>query len=34
MGDKNQLQYIQRQQEELTGPYFEVGSKNYGSTRD
>ena len=34
MGDKNQLQYIQRHQEELLGPYLEVGSKDYGSTQD
>jgi len=34
MGDTNQLLYIQRHQEELSGPYLEVGSKDYGSTQD
>jgi hypothetical protein len=34
MGDTNQLLYIQRYQEDLTGPYLEVGSKDYGSTQD
>lgn len=34
MGDTNQLLYIQRHQEELTGPYLEVGSKDYGSTQN
>jgi hypothetical protein len=34
MGNANQLLYIKRHQEELTGPYLEVGSKDYGSTQD
>ena len=34
MGDTNQLLYIQRHQEEFTGPYLEVGAKDYGSTQD
>ena len=34
MGDANQLLFIQRHAEDLRGPYLEVGSKDYGSTRD
>ena len=34
MGDVNQLLFIERHARDLHGPYLEVGSKDYGSTRD
>jgi SAM-dependent methyltransferase len=34
MGDVNQLLFVQRHAEDLRGPYLEVGSKDYGSTKD
>lgn len=34
MGDANQLHYVQKHQKKLTGPYLEVGSKDYGTTQD
>lgn len=34
MGDVNQRTFIQRHASEFSGPYLEVGSKDYGSTQD
>ena len=34
MGDVNQLLFIRRHAHRFTGPYLEVGSKDYGSTQD
>jgi len=34
VGDINQLIFIQKYAEQLSGPYLEVGSKDYGSTQD
>ena len=34
MGDINQLIFIKKFEEQLKGPYLEIGSKNYGSTQD
>lgn len=34
MGDRNQLEFVRRHRDELPGPYFEIGSKDYGSTQD
>ena len=33
MGDENQLIYIKKFEKELTGPYLEVGSKDYGAVQ-
>lgn len=34
MGDLNQLLFIRRHAERFSGPYLEVGSKDYGTTQD
>ena len=34
MGDIDQPQFVQKYQEQLTGPFLEVGSRNYGNTQD
>lgn len=34
MGDVNQRLFVQRHCDRLSGPYLEVGSKDYGSTQD
>lgn len=34
MGDVNQLSYAKSISDDLSGPFLEIGSKNYGSTQD
>lgn len=34
MGDINQFTYVKSVEQQLTGPFLEIGSKNYGSTQD
>jgi hypothetical protein len=34
MGDLNQLDFVTRHRGEFTGPFLEIGSKNYGTTQD
>ncbi len=34
MGDLNQLEFVRRHVAELTGPFLEIGSKDYGTTQD
>jgi len=34
MGDINQFQFINEQREKLSGPFLEIGSRDYGSTQD
>jgi hypothetical protein len=34
MGDVNQLTFVQKHQQNLEGPYLEIGSRDYGSTQD
>lgn len=34
MGDVNQFHFIQQRIDEFSGPYLEIGSRNYGSTQD
>lgn len=34
MGDTNQLLFVERHARRFSGPYLEVGSKDYGSTQD
>lgn len=34
MGDSNQFKFVQKFQERLSGPFLEVGSRDYGSTQN
>jgi SAM-dependent methyltransferase len=34
MGDINQYQFISEQRDRLSGPFLEIGSRDYGSTQD
>ena len=34
MGDVNQYQFVLKHRAKLSGPFLEVGSRDYGSTQD
>lgn len=34
MGDANQCRFVQQHKDSLSGPFLEIGSRDYGSTRD
>ena len=34
MGDTNQCQFVLRHKDALSGPFLEIGSRDYGSTQD